>query len=66
MAKFFLLSVLIVFCQIFQLNATISDSFQCYVKEKFGEDALEMVARTDFGLGGSFGGGNHIAGNKTK
>jgi hypothetical protein len=66
MAKFLVLSALVVFCQLLQLEASISDNFQAYVKKEFGEDALRMIRRRDFGSSGSFGGGDHQAGQKTK
>ncbi|KAI6171427.1 Lipase EstA/Esterase EstB family-containing protein [Aphelenchoides bicaudatus] len=46
--------------------ATISQNFQSYIEKKFGADVKKQIARTDFGMGGSFGGGSHQAGKKTK
>jgi hypothetical protein len=65
MVKFLVLPLLIVLCQLLQLDATISDNFQAYVKKEFGEDGLKLVSRRDFGSAGSFGGGEHQAGTKT-
>ena len=46
-------------------NATISQGFQKYIQQKFGSDTLKSITRTDFGVGGSFGGDGHQAGKKT-
>lgn len=45
--------------------ATISDSFRAFLKEKYGEDVANQMARTDLGPGGSFGGGKHVARENT-
>ncbi|KAI6184779.1 Lipase domain containing protein [Aphelenchoides bicaudatus] len=64
-SRFFL--ILTSFVYLSQLaNASISLSFYNYMKKTRGYDFAESVARYDFGLFGSFGGGNHVGGTKTK
>jgi hypothetical protein len=51
-----------VFCE-----ATISNSFRQFIREKFDSSVEKRIARDDFAGGrGSFGGGNHKAFKKTK
>jgi hypothetical protein len=48
------------------MDATISANFEKYIKQKYGAAVAKQIARTDFGSGGSFGGGQHQAGKKTR
>ncbi|KAI6227652.1 Triacylglycerol lipase [Aphelenchoides fujianensis] len=48
------------------VEATISENFRRYIEQRFGSAAAKGIARTDFGSAGSFGGGNHQAGSKTR
>lgn len=59
--------LIFVFCNsLIVVNATISQSFYQHIQEKYGEATAKLVARTDFGASGSYGGGNHQSGTKTK
>jgi hypothetical protein len=53
-------------CLLQVLEASISLNFYNFMKEKRGKAFAESVARYDFGIFGSFGGGNHKGGEKTK
>jgi hypothetical protein len=57
---------LLIFCLLPVAEASISLNFYNFMKEKRGKAFAESVARYDFGLFGSFGGGNHKGGQKTK
>lgn len=59
------LLVLLVSCA--QLgDAYISQSFFKFLKQRYGWKYANDVARYDYGPVGSFGGGQHVAGQKTK
>lgn len=47
------------------IEATISNNFYNYVRTKYGNSVAQQLARNDFGVFGSFGGGDHQAGTKT-
>jgi hypothetical protein len=48
------------------IEATISNNFYQFLVVKHGKEFANSVARFDIGIGGSFGGGNHKPGTKTK
>ncbi|KAI6234334.1 Lipase domain containing protein [Aphelenchoides fujianensis] len=66
MRSFALVSlVFLVVCSLF--SATISSTFRRFIREKYGAEVERRIARDDFPNGrGSFGGGAHKAGRKTK
>jgi hypothetical protein len=45
---------------------TISPGFRTFLRDEYGGDVEKMIARDDLGDGGSFGGGDHVAGKATK
>lgn len=47
-------------------DATISDNFRKFIRNRFGIATEQLAARDDLGWVGSFGGGNHVGGRKTK
>ncbi|KAH7716516.1 hypothetical protein AAVH_16052, partial [Aphelenchoides avenae] len=57
-----LLFVLVAFAS---TDATISDSFRKFIRNRFGIATEQLAARDDLGWVGSFGGGNHVGGRKT-
>lgn len=62
--KYFLVISLLVLAGV---DATISNTFRQFIRNKFGSTVERRLARDDFANGrGSFGGGNHQAGTKTK
>jgi hypothetical protein len=60
-------SIIFVFiCCVISTNATISQNFYRHIEEKYGLETARLIARTDFGQSGSYGGGTHNAGEKTR
>lgn len=50
----------------YQNDATLSESFRIFLRNRYGNNVDETLSRVDMGGGGSFGGGiNHIAGQPT-
>ncbi len=47
-------------------DAKFSESFSRYLREKFGPGIETALTRADMGDGASYGGGDHVAGTKTK
>jgi len=45
--------------------ATISESFRQFVKSRYGKNVADLLARDDLGNEGSYGGGEHIPGQRT-
>lgn len=45
--------------------ATISESFRQFVKSRYGKNVADLLAREDLGTEGSYGGGEHIPGQRT-
>ncbi|KAI6230247.1 Lipase domain containing protein [Aphelenchoides fujianensis] len=57
----------IAFCSLLLvIEATISPSFYSFIEQNYDKQTADLIARTDHGSAGSFGGGQHIAGSKTK
>jgi hypothetical protein len=57
--------VLVLFCALSE--STISQNFRKFIRSKFGASVEKELARDDFEGGrGSFGGGKHKSGEKTK
>lgn len=48
------------------IEGTISKNYYDYIQKNYGDAVAQQIARKDFGVKGSFGGGNHRAGAKTK
>jgi hypothetical protein len=46
--------------------STISDNFRNFVQNRFGRNVANLLAREDLGASGSYGGGDHVAGEKTE
>ncbi|KAI6216397.1 Lipase EstA/Esterase EstB family-containing protein [Aphelenchoides besseyi] len=46
--------------------ATISSSFYSFIQTNFGQQVADQMARNDFGQRGSYGGGSHQGGTKTR
>jgi hypothetical protein len=46
--------------------ATFSPSFSTFLTQKYGKFVEEELARRDLGIAGSFGGGEHLAGERTR
>jgi hypothetical protein len=61
-----LLLFLFVFAFVRQVDTTISINFYTYIQQKFGSTIAEQLVRNDFGFFGSYGGGTHQSGTKTK
>ncbi|KAI1729674.1 lipase (class 2) domain-containing protein [Ditylenchus destructor] len=47
------------------MDATISDSFRQFIRSRYGRNVADLLARDDLGDVGSYGGGDHVAGQKT-
>jgi hypothetical protein len=61
------MSFILLTCSLFLIaEGTISNGFYNFMKEKHGKEFADSVARKDFGSFGSFGGGSHKAGERTK
>ncbi|KAH7715019.1 Protein LIPS-17 [Aphelenchoides avenae] len=58
-----LLFVLVAFAS---TDATISESFRKFIRNRFGIATEQLTSRDDLGWVGSFGGGNHVGGRRTK
>lgn len=61
-----LLPFFVIFAFVHRIEATISTNFYNYIQQQFGAEIAQQVARNDFGSFGSYGGGNHQAGTRTK
>ena len=63
-----LLNILILLNLLFIPNyfAQFSSSFREFLKDYGGNDLEKLLTREDLGVKGSYGGGNHKAGEKTK
>ncbi|MFH4978109.1 hypothetical protein AB6A40_004818 [Gnathostoma spinigerum] len=48
------------------VDGSFSPNFMQFVAENFGPGAALGLSRPDLGMGGSFGGGMHIPGTKTR
>lgn len=46
-------------------QSTISPAFQAYIRQNYPAN-FNQVARLDLGAQGSYGGGNHVPGTKTR
>ncbi|KAH7701918.1 CBN-LIPS-7 protein [Aphelenchoides avenae] len=57
---------LLAFALIDPSHATISESFRLFIRETYGTETEQLIARDDIGVNGSFGGGDHVAGTKTR
>ncbi|KAI6172412.1 RBR-type E3 ubiquitin transferase [Aphelenchoides besseyi] len=57
---------LVLFFCLDDIDGSISSGFYKFLKLKYGKQYADNVARMDYGPIGSFGGGNHVAGQKTK
>lgn len=57
-----------IFCLIFAtpICGTISDTFRTFIQNRFGRNVANLLARDDLGEVGSYGGGEHTAGEKTE
>lgn len=60
------LLVFLYIANLFIAASVISDSFRSFLQVSYGTDTAEIIARDDMGIIGSFGGGNHTSGTKTK
>lgn len=50
-------TIVVLLCCAILADATISKSFYRHIEEKYGQATAKLVARTDFGQSGSYGGG---------
>lgn len=60
------LVLLLGWAAVVEVRATFSSRFLFFLEDQFGRAAAETLARTDIGFQGSFGGGQHQAGKRTK
>lgn len=44
---------------------TISENFKEFIQSRYGQNVASLIAREDLGTVGSYGGGEHTAGDKT-
>ncbi|KAH7721840.1 Protein LIPS-9 [Aphelenchoides avenae] len=58
---FFLLSILIIY-----VDANFHPNFRAFLRQRYGRGIERLLAREDYGPGGSFGGGIHRARTSTK
>lgn len=48
------------------VDATITPTFRAFLRRRYGREVERLLARDDYGPGGSFGGGNHLSRTPTK